>query len=70
MPGVKFNDADLIGNPLRVSVSQRTLANGQTEMKARKESEATFVPLDEVIPAVRAKLEQLRASEQTYPVAR
>jgi hypothetical protein len=37
-------------------------------MKARKESEATFVPLGEVIDAVRAKLEQLRASEQTYSV--
>ena len=69
-PGVKFNDADLIGNPIRLSVSPRTLENGQAEIKARKESEATFVPLDEVIPAVRAKLEQLRASEQTYPVTR
>jgi prolyl-tRNA synthetase len=65
--GVKFNDADLIGNPIRLSVSKRTLANGQAEMKARKEAEATFVPLDGVIAAIREKLESLRAAEQTYP---
>jgi prolyl-tRNA synthetase len=65
--GVKFNDADLIGNPIRLSVSKRTLANGQAEMTARKESEATFVPLDGVIASVREKLETLRAAEQTYP---
>jgi prolyl-tRNA synthetase len=65
--GVKFNDADLIGNPIRLSVSTRTLANGQAEMKARKESEATFVPLEDVVQAVRNKLDTLEASEQTYP---
>jgi prolyl-tRNA synthetase len=65
--GVKFNDADLIGNPIRLSVSPRTLADGQAEMKARKEADATFVPLDGVIAAVREKLETLRAAERTYP---
>jgi len=65
--GVKFNDADLIGNPIRLSVSKRTLANGQAEMKARKEAEATFVPLDGVVQAVREKLEALKSAEQTYP---
>ena len=62
--GVKFNDADLIGNPIRLSVSQRTLANGQAELKGRKESEATFVPLAEVVESVKAKLAELQASEQ------
>jgi prolyl-tRNA synthetase len=65
--GVKFNDADLIGNPIRLSVSKRTLANDQAEMKARKESDATFVPLEEVVHAVREKLDNLNAAEQTYP---
>jgi prolyl-tRNA synthetase len=65
--GVKFNDADLIGNPIRLSVSKRTLANDQAEMKARKESDATFVPLDGVIQAVREKLDTLKSAEQTYP---
>ena len=61
--GVKFNDADLIGNPIRLSVSTRTLANGQAELKARRESDATFVPLDGVAAAVRVKLAELSAAE-------
>ena len=68
--GVKFNDADLIGNPLRVSVSKRTLANGQAEMKARREADPTFVPLGDLIAAIRAKLTELAASELTTPTTR
>ncbi|HEU4323172.1 MAG TPA: proline--tRNA ligase [Roseiflexaceae bacterium] len=33
--GVKFNDADLIGLPLRLVVSERLLAAGQVELKPR-----------------------------------
>jgi prolyl-tRNA synthetase len=62
--GVKFNDADLIGNPLRVSVSPRTLANGQVEMKARTESEAVFVPVAEAVTAIKEKLAEITLNEQ------
>ena len=65
--GVKFNDADLIGNPIRLSVSSRTLANGQAELKGRTDSEATFVPLAEVVAVVKMRLDELRAREQTVP---
>lgn len=58
--GVKFNDADLIGNPVRLSVSPRTLKNGQAEIKARRESESSLVPLDGAIEAVHAMLERLK----------
>ena len=68
--GVKFNDADLIGNPLRVSVSKRTLANGQAEMKARTETDPTFVPLADLVPAIRAKLTELAAAERSSPTTR
>src|SRR5262249_24027831 len=34
-PGVKFKDADLIGLPLRVTVSERSLSRGGTEEKGR-----------------------------------
>ena len=47
--GVKFNDADLIGNPVRVSVSSRTLGKGEAEIKLRSADEAVFVPLAEVV---------------------
>ena len=62
--GVKFNDADLIGNPLRVSVSPRTLAKGQIEMKVRTEAEATFAPLADAVDAIRLKLAEIAANER------
>jgi prolyl-tRNA synthetase len=68
--GVKFNDADLIGNPLRLSVSKRTLANGQAELKGRRESESTFVMLTDVTTAIRAKLTELAALERTTAINR
>ncbi|MFN8594218.1 MAG: proline--tRNA ligase [Thermomicrobiales bacterium] len=59
--GVKFNDADLIGNPVRVSVSARTLARGEAEIKPRSAMEATFVPLEAVVSTVQGMLQELRA---------
>ncbi len=44
-PGVKFNDADLLGLPIRLVVSPRTLRTASVEVKKRKESEAQQVPL-------------------------
>ena len=60
--GVKFNDADLIGNPIRLSVSSRTLAKGEAELKLRTADEAEFIPLGEVAAAVRARLVDLTAN--------
>jgi prolyl-tRNA synthetase len=48
-PGVKFNDADLLGLPLRIVVSPRTLKKGSAELKLRREQEAALVSLDEVL---------------------
>ncbi len=59
--GVKFNDADLIGNPLRISVSSRTLERGEAEIKLRTAAEAEFIPLAEVVPAVRRMLDGMYA---------
>ncbi len=58
--GVKFNDAELIGNPIRLSVSSRTLANGQAELRLRADTESTFVPLGEVVPTVQRLIAELR----------
>ena len=44
-PGVKFNDADLIGVPIRMTVSARTIADGQAELKLRHDAEPDRVPL-------------------------
>lgn len=45
-PGVKFNDADLIGLPLRVTVAPRSLQAGGCELKRRDQSDRRIVPVD------------------------
>ena len=54
--GVKFNDADLIGLPVRLVVSPRNLNSGVVEVRGRQDEEATTAPLAEVVDAVRARL--------------
>ena len=44
-PGVKFNDADLIGVPIRMTVSARTVADGEAELKLRRDAKPDRVPL-------------------------
>jgi prolyl-tRNA synthetase len=51
-PGVKFNDADLIGIPLRIVVSARTLKSDSVELKWRKEAQAQMLPLEGLTEAV------------------
>jgi prolyl-tRNA synthetase len=46
--GVKFNDADLIGCPLRVTVSKRSIKNGGVEVKRRSERARQIIPLEEI----------------------
>ncbi|HKZ50479.1 MAG TPA: proline--tRNA ligase [Dehalococcoidia bacterium] len=58
-PGVKFNDADLLGMPLRVTVSQRTLKQQSAELKPRAGEEAWLVPLAEAVAAIREALARL-----------
>lgn len=45
--GVKFNDADLVGIPLRITVSPRTLKNQSIEIKCRKEKQPELLPLQQ-----------------------
>ena len=45
-PGVKFNDADLLGIPIRVTISPRTLETNSIEIKWRSEKESKLVPLE------------------------
>jgi prolyl-tRNA synthetase len=47
-PGVKFNDADLLGIPIRVTISPRTLEKNSAEIKKRSEKEAELLPLDKI----------------------
>ena len=57
--GVKFNDADLLGMPLRATISRRSLERGMVELKARTATEASSVPLEGALEGVRAALAAL-----------
>ena len=46
--GVKFNDADLLGLPVRLVVSQRTLKTDSVELKRRGEESSVLAPLESV----------------------
>jgi prolyl-tRNA synthetase len=48
-PGVKFADADLIGIPWRITISNRSLKNGGVEVKRRSEVESKIIPVDEFV---------------------
>ena len=48
-PGVKFNDADLVGLPIRIVVGAKSLAEGKVEVSLRSDREKHLVAKDEVI---------------------
>ncbi|MCJ7754361.1 MAG: His/Gly/Thr/Pro-type tRNA ligase C-terminal domain-containing protein, partial [Thermoanaerobaculales bacterium] len=61
-PGVKFNDMDLIGFPVRVVLGQRGLDNSEAEVSLRKDGEKRMTPLADLVPAVQGLLEELRVA--------
>ncbi len=63
--GVKFNDADLIGLPLRVTVSERSLKRGGVEIKPRVGATATIVPPEAAVAHLQAALAALQADDQS-----
>jgi len=57
--GVKFNDADLTGSPIRVTLGERGMAKGKAEVKLRRERESVAVKLNEVVTKVLELKEQM-----------
>jgi len=51
--GQKFADADLIGCPVRVVMSERSLAGGGVEIKLRNETESKIIAVDELTEFVK-----------------
>jgi prolyl-tRNA synthetase len=50
--GEKFADADLIGIPVRLVVSQRSLSQGGIELKYRQSKDFKIVPLEKIISEI------------------
>ncbi|GAP18046.1 proline--tRNA ligase [Levilinea saccharolytica] len=64
-PGVKFADADLIGLPIRLTLSDRSLKAGGVEWKARAQEERQVLPLSEIPEALQTFLADLQHEEQS-----
>jgi prolyl-tRNA synthetase len=63
-PGIKFNDADLIGIPIRLTVSESALKRGGVELKLRNSSEESIVSADTIPAHVMSLLRRLDAGIQ------
>lgn len=58
--GVKFNDADLVGMPIRIAIGEKSLNDNKVEVKARASDEVHLVAVNEVIPFVKKLSEDLK----------
>lgn len=57
--GVKFKDADLIGYPVRITVSPKLLDGNQVEIKIRRNGETINVNIDECAEKIQEMLKNL-----------
>ncbi len=58
-PGVKFNDADLIGLPIRITIGDKSLKDNKIELKARTDEKPDLVDINDALSAVKRLAERL-----------
>ncbi|MBT7819009.1 MAG: proline--tRNA ligase [Chloroflexi bacterium] len=63
-PGVKFNDSDLIGIPIRLTTSERSTTENSVEVKLRKEKDRHEVSYGDTIFHVKELMLKLEAEIQ------
>src|SRR4029453_9973185 len=63
-PGVKLNDADLTGLPLRLTIGPRSLQAGGAEIKQRGSDATTLVPVEQIISTLQAEIARLFTESQ------
>lgn len=56
--GTKLTDSELMGIPIRVVISPKTLANGQAEVTIRETGEKMFVPLADLVSEVKMMIQE------------
>ncbi|MEO8357353.1 MAG: YbaK/EbsC family protein [Chloroflexota bacterium] len=54
--GVKFNDADLVGCPIRITVGEKALKEGMVELKLRAEKDNQRVAIDATVKKIKSIL--------------
>ena len=57
--GVKFNDADLLGIPVRITVGVKGVKNGEVELKLRAESDNELIPIKDAPLIIQDKVKSL-----------
>lgn len=57
-PGVKFNDADLLGIPLRLTIGEKSYKENCVEVKERTGDEVKLIPEDEITQVVKQYYEE------------
>lgn len=62
--GVKFNDADLLGMPVRLTLGRRAFERGMVELKLRATGETRELALADAVNEVQAVLARLQANMQ------
>ncbi len=50
--GIKLNDADLVGIPMRIVIGKKSIESGQIEFKLRSESENVSIAIDKIVEHV------------------
>ncbi len=55
--GVKFNDSDLLGLPIRIIVSPRNLKEGMIELKRRRDGTSSKVNFQDITSAIKSLLD-------------
>jgi len=58
-PGVKFNDADLVGLPIRITIGDKSLKDNKIELKPRSAEKHELVDVDDAVSAVKRLVETL-----------
>lgn len=54
--GVKLTDSELMGVPIRVIISPKTMANAEAEVTMRETGEKLFIPISELIPELKVMI--------------
>jgi prolyl-tRNA synthetase len=55
-PGFMFADMELIGIPHRIVIGERSLDEGKVEYRGRKDTENSFIPLNEIVGHIKGQL--------------
>jgi prolyl-tRNA synthetase len=63
-PGVKFKDADLLGIPLRITISEKTVKEDKLEIKVRSEKTVSLIALPSAASVIVQKVKGMYGSAE------